>query len=47
MITAKRSADLQTLTKMLAKFQKDPAKTVGVVAFTRYPVNACFKPQND
>ena len=37
-ITAKCHAHLHTLTKTHAKFQKDPAKTVGGVAFTRYPV---------
>ena len=42
-ITAKRHAHLQTLTKTPAKFHKSPAKTVGVVAFTRYPVSKCFK----
>ena len=36
-ITAKRHhANLPTLTKIYAKFQKDPAKTVGGVAFTRF-----------
>ena len=34
-ITAKRHAHLQTLTKILEKFQKDPAKIVEKVAFTR------------
>ena len=32
---AKRHAHLQTLTQIPAKFRKDPAKTVGGVAFTR------------
>ena len=35
--TAKRHAHLQTLTKTPAMFQKDSSKTVGRVAFTRYP----------
>ena len=35
-ITAKRHAHLQALTKNSAKFQKDTAKTVGEVAFTRF-----------
>ena len=34
-ITAKRHAHLQTLTKILEKFQKDPTKIAGGVAFTR------------
>ena len=34
-ITAKPHAHLQTLTKTPAKFQKDQAKTVEVVEFTR------------
>ena len=34
-ITAKPHAHSQTLTKTHAKFQKDPAKSVGGVAFTR------------
>ena len=34
--TAKRHAHLQTLINTSAKFQKDPAKTVGGVAFTRF-----------
>ena len=40
-ITAKRHAHFQSLTKTLAKFQKDPPKTQGGVAFTRYPVSIC------
>ena len=43
-ITAKRHAHLQILTKTSAKFQKDPAKTIRGVAFTRYPVSKYFKP---
>ena len=36
------------LNKTTAKFEKDLAKTVGGVAFTRlYPVSNCFKPKND
>ena len=35
-ITVKCHAHIQTLTKTPAKFQKDPAKTVGGVAFTRF-----------
>ena len=35
-ITAKRHAHRQTLTKPPAKFQKDPVKTVGGVAFTKF-----------
>ena len=35
MITTKPHAHLQTLAKTPAKFQKDPAKTAGGVAFTR------------
>ena len=46
-ITAKFHAHLQTLTKTPVKFQKDPAKTVGEIAFTTYPVSNCLKPQND
>ena len=34
--TGKRHTHLQTLTKTPAKFLKDPAKTVGGVAFTRF-----------
>ena len=41
-ITAKSHAHIQTLTKTPAKFQKDPAKIVGGVAFTRYPMTLCF-----
>ena len=33
--------------KTPAKFQKDPTKTVGGVAFTKYPVSKCLKPKND
>ena len=33
------------LDKNPAKFQNDPAKTVGGVAFTRYPASKCFKPK--
>ena len=36
---------VQTLIKTPAKFQKDPAKTVGGVAFTRYPVSKCLSPK--
>ena len=32
--------------KAHAKFQKDPGKTVGGAAFTRYPVSKCIKPKN-
>ena len=35
-------ARLQTKTKTAAKFQKDPGKIVGRVAFTAYPVPICF-----
>ena len=35
-ITAKRLARLPTLTNTPEKFQTDPAKTVGGVAFTRF-----------
>ena len=41
-ITVKHHLHLQTLTKTPAKFQKDPAKTVGVDAFTGHPVSICF-----
>ena len=41
-ITAKHHLHLQTLTKTPAKFQKDPAKTVGVDALTGHPVSICF-----
>ena len=41
-IKAKHHAHLQTLTKPPAKFQKDLAKIVGEVAFTRYPVSIYF-----
>ena len=34
-ITAKRHAHIQTLAKTHVKFQKDPTKTVGVLALTR------------
>ena len=46
-ITTKRHEHLQTLQKTPAKFQKDPAKTVGGVAFSRYPVSKCFRPKNN
>ena len=36
-IPVKRHAHLQNLTKIHAEFQKDWAKIVGGVAFTRYP----------
>ena len=35
------------LDKTAAKFEKDLTKTVGGIAFTRYPVSKCFKPKND
>ena len=35
-------AHLQTLTKTPAKFQEYPAKIVGEIAFTRYPMTICF-----
>ena len=28
-------------------FKKDPVKTVGGFAFTRYPASKCYKPKND
>ena len=43
-ITAKCHAHLLTVTKH--HVSKDPTKTVGGVAFTKYPVSKCFKPQN-
>ena len=44
-IAVKLHVLLQTLTKALAKFQKDPGKTVGKVAFTRYPVSYALSPK--
>ena len=52
-ITARRHTHLQTLAKTSAKFHKDMAKTVGVVALKRHPVSkqsfsqemTKFKPQ--
>ena len=43
-ITAKphAHAHFQTLTKTQVKFQKDLAKIVGGIVFTRYPVSICF-----
>ena len=46
-ITTKCHSHLQTLTKTPAMFKKDPVKTVGGFAFTRYPASKCFKPKND
>ena len=42
--TSKHHAHLQILTKTHSKFQKEPAKTVGV-ACKRHPVFKCFKPK--
>ena len=44
-ITVKLHALFQTLTKRPAKFQKDPAKTVEGVWFTRYPVSNALSPK--
>ena len=44
-ISAKLYAQFQALTKTPAKYKKDRGKTVGGVAFTRYQVFKCFKPQ--
>ena len=41
-ITAKPHTPLKTITKTPAKFQKDPDKIVGGVAFTRLTVPICF-----
>ena len=35
-------AHLQTLTKTPAQFQEYPARIVGGVAFTRYPMTICY-----
>ena len=41
-VTSISHAHLQTLTKTLAKLQKDPAKIVGGVEISRYYVSICF-----
>ena len=45
-ITPKPQAHHQTLTNTPAKLQKDLSKIVGGVAFTRYLVSVCCKPNN-